>query len=52
VPNDEIVSGYAYQKGQYVVIDTEELEKLRTESDRSVNVQTFCGRQPMASGFT
>jgi DNA end-binding protein Ku len=37
----EIVSGYEYTKGQYVVIDTDELEKLRTESDRSINVTTF-----------
>jgi DNA end-binding protein Ku len=41
VPNDEIVSGYEYTKGQYVVIDTDELEKLRTENDRSINVRTF-----------
>src|SRR5262245_20118209 len=41
VPSDEIVSGYEYTKGQYVVIDTDELEKLRTESDRSINVNTF-----------
>src|SRR5262249_44991964 len=41
VPSGEIVSGYEYTKGQYVVIDTDELEKLRTESDRSINVTTF-----------
>lgn len=41
VPSDQIVSGYEYTKGQYVVIDTDELEKLRTESDRSINVNTF-----------
>jgi hypothetical protein len=41
VPSDEIVSGYEYTKGQYVVIDTDELEKLRTEKDRSINVNSF-----------
>jgi DNA end-binding protein Ku len=41
LPAAEIVSGYEYTKGQYVVIDTDELEKLRTESDRSINVTTF-----------
>jgi len=41
VQNSDIVSGYEFSKGQYVVIDTEELEKLRTESDRSINVSTF-----------
>src|SRR5436190_8675840 len=41
VPTSEIVSGYEFTKGQYVVIDTEELEKLRTENDRSISVSTF-----------
>jgi DNA end-binding protein Ku len=41
VSNDEIVSGYEYAKGQYVVIDPDELDKLRTESDKSINVDTF-----------
>ncbi|MCG6156689.1 non-homologous end joining protein Ku [Rubinisphaera margarita] len=41
VPNDEIVSGYEYSKDQYVVIDTDELEKLRSETDHSVNVDSF-----------
>lgn len=41
VPSNEIVSGYEYTKGQYVVIDTDELEKLRTEKDRGINVTTF-----------
>jgi DNA end-binding protein Ku len=41
VPQAEIVSGYEYTKGQYVVIDTDELDKLRTESDRSISVNTF-----------
>jgi DNA end-binding protein Ku len=41
IPSEEIVSGYEYQKGQYVIIDTDELEKLRTESDRSVNINSF-----------
>ena len=31
VSQDEIVSGYEYSKGQYVVIDTDELEKLRNK---------------------
>ncbi|HUQ71842.1 MAG TPA: Ku protein [Planctomycetaceae bacterium] len=40
VSPDEIVSGYEYTKGQYVVIDPDELEKLRTEADRSISVQS------------
>lgn len=41
VPSEEIVSGYEYTKGQYVVIDTDELDKLRTEGDKSISVDTF-----------
>lgn len=41
VANDEIVSGYEYSKGQYVVIDPNELDKLRTEGDKAVNIDVF-----------
>ena len=41
VPKEEIASGYEFAKGQYVVIDPEEVNKLRTESDRSVTVFGF-----------
>jgi DNA end-binding protein Ku len=41
VPSAEIVSGYEFAKGQYAVIDTDELEKLRTDSDKSINVDQF-----------
>jgi DNA end-binding protein Ku len=41
VSNDEIVSGYEYAKGQYVVVDTAELDKLRTEDEKAINIDTF-----------
>jgi DNA end-binding protein Ku len=41
VPADQIVSGYEYAKGQYVVVDTDELDKLRTEDDKAINIDTF-----------
>jgi DNA end-binding protein Ku len=41
VKQDEIVSGYEYDKNQYVVIDPEEIEKMRTPADKSINVQAF-----------
>jgi DNA end-binding protein Ku len=41
VSGDQIVSGYEYSKGQYVVVDTDELEKLRTEDDKAINIDTF-----------
>lgn len=41
VDQDEIVSGYEYEKGHYVEVDAEELDSLRTESDRSFKVDAF-----------
>lgn len=41
VPADEIVSGYEFAKDQYVVIDPEEVQKLRKESDKSVEIRGF-----------
>jgi DNA end-binding protein Ku len=39
--SDQIVSGYEYSKGQFVVIDTDELEKLRTEDDKAIKIDVF-----------
>jgi DNA end-binding protein Ku len=41
IPNDEIVSGYEYSKGQYVIVDKEEVEKLRTEDDKAIKIDAF-----------
>jgi DNA end-binding protein Ku len=41
VPNDQIVSGYEYSKGQYVIVDTDELEKLRTPDEKAINIDGF-----------
>jgi DNA end-binding protein Ku len=41
VSNDAIVSGYEHAKGQYVVVDTSELDKLRSEDDKAIKIDTF-----------
>jgi DNA end-binding protein Ku len=41
VPNDEIVSGYEYSKGQYVIVDPDEVEKLRSEDDKAIQIDAF-----------
>lgn len=41
VTTDQIVMGYEFAKGQYVVVDTDELHKLRPEGDKSINVASF-----------
>jgi DNA end-binding protein Ku len=38
---DDIVSGYEHAKDSYVVVDDEELGKLRTKSDRAVHIDGF-----------
>jgi DNA end-binding protein Ku len=38
VPKEEIVSGYEYSKGEYVVIEPEELSALRGERERAVTI--------------
>ena len=39
--SDQIVSGYEYSKGQFVVVDTDELDKLRTEDDKAIKIDVF-----------
>jgi DNA end-binding protein Ku len=41
VPNDEIVMGYEYGDDQYAIIDPSEINQLRSERDRSVNIDKF-----------
>jgi DNA end-binding protein Ku len=41
VPANEIVMGYEFAKDEYVVIDPDELDQLRTEANKSINVAEF-----------
>ena len=41
VPNSEIVKGYEFEKGQYVVLSEEDFDKVRTESTRVINLVQF-----------
>jgi DNA end-binding protein Ku len=41
VSQDEIVLGYEYAKGQYVVVEGEELDRLQADVDKSVNVDVI-----------
>lgn len=43
VRKEEIVSGYEYQKGQYVVVDPAELQKIRPQSDKTIRIDGFIG---------
>jgi DNA end-binding protein Ku len=41
VPNDEIVMGYEYADDQYAIIDPSEINQLRSERDKAVNIDKF-----------
>jgi DNA end-binding protein Ku len=41
VPNSEIVKGYEFEKGRYVVMDEEDVAKVRPESTRVIDLVQF-----------
>src|SRR6202163_3873830 len=41
VPADDIVKGYEYEKGRYVVLSDEDFEKVRIESTHSIDITDF-----------
>ena len=41
VPNSEIVKGYEFEKGRYVVMTEEDLDKVRPESTRVIDLVQF-----------
>jgi len=41
VPNTDIVKGFEFEKGRYVVVNEEDIEKVRVESTRVINLEKF-----------
>jgi len=41
VPNTDIVKGYEFEKGRYVVVGDEDIEKVRVDSTRVITLETF-----------
>jgi DNA end-binding protein Ku len=41
VPNADIVKGFEFEKGRYVVMEDEDIEKVRVESTRVINLERF-----------
>ena len=41
VPSSDLVKGYEFEKGRYVVVDEDDLAKVRTESTRVINLVQF-----------
>ena len=41
VPRDQLVKGYEFEKGRYVILTEEELDKVQVESNRVIDVAQF-----------
>ncbi|MBI3401567.1 MAG: Ku protein [Acidobacteria bacterium] len=41
VANTDLVKGFEFEKGRYVVVDEEDIEKVRVESTRIINLEKF-----------
>jgi DNA end-binding protein Ku len=41
VPNTDLVKGFEFEKGRFVVMDDEDLAKVRVESTRVINLEKF-----------
>ena len=41
VPNTDIVKGYEFEKGRYVVVGDQDIEKVRVDSTRVINLEKF-----------
>jgi DNA end-binding protein Ku len=41
VPNTDLVKGYEFEKGKYVVVEEEDMAKVRPESTRVINIVQF-----------
>ncbi len=41
VPKEDIVKGYQYEPGQYVIIDPEDIEKIKLKSTKIIEIEAF-----------
>jgi len=41
VANTDLVKGFEFEKGRYIVVDEEDIEKVRVESTRVINLEKF-----------
>jgi len=44
VERSDLVKGYQYEKGQYVILEEEDFEKVRIESTETINIESFVDR--------
>jgi len=48
VENSEIVKGYEYSKGKYLVVEPEEIARLRVQANTVIDVKQFVGMDELA----
>jgi DNA end-binding protein Ku len=41
VPRSELVKGYEFQKGQYIIVEKDELDALKIESSETIDIERF-----------
>ena len=51
VPADEIVKGYEYERGRYVVLSDEDFEKVKIESTHSIDITDFVDQDQVDPKF-
>ncbi len=45
VDRKDVVKGYEYEKGRYVIVDDDELEKIKIESTHTIDIERFVERE-------
>ena len=51
VPADQIVKGYEYERGRYIVLSDEDFEKVRIESTHSIDITDFVNLEQVDPKF-
>jgi DNA end-binding protein Ku len=47
VANDDIVKGYEYSKGKYIIVEPDEIKNLRLETQKAISVAQFIGAKDL-----
>ena len=42
ITNDDIVKGYSYAEGKYVILEQSDIDSITTEKDKTLTIEYFC----------
>lgn len=51
VPRSELVKGYEFEKGRYVIVSKEELDELQIKSSKVIDIDRFVARDAIRPVF-